>query len=116
MARNNLVNKWAEDIRRNMDRESTGIRICALDTNTDGVLGRILIKVSDCMISFNVTDDNEYGVRLRVFGCSGANHRTKIRNAIDSVGYASHQHGNVTRTNLAFNRVRIARLAVALAA
>jgi hypothetical protein len=117
MASNNRVHDFANDIRINVDKESTGIRVYASDTNRAGFLGKIVIGAGSYRIKAFIDSGDNFSVRIA--GRRPAMKRIRCREImakLDSLGYVFERDRNVVVSNIAFTRTSIAKLAVDLAA
>jgi len=121
MARNIRVNKWADDLRRNLDAESTGIKVSAYDSLRSKLDGRITVETEGYHIRIDMIGEAHRGmddhVAIRVIdqdNCDKA--RSRAARIMASMGYVTRDTGRKVISNVAFNRTDIARLAVKLAA
>lgn len=118
MARNEIVNNFANDVRRNVDKDSTGIRVTARNARKSGVKGKISIMGVDFRIHMYLNDNRDYTVSFKIcdyseFGIV----RKRALNFMEEMGFNAHVIGNVIfADNIEANRKSISALAVRLAA
>jgi hypothetical protein len=117
MASNQIVNKFADDLRRNLDAESVGIRVVARDCpKYDHLMGRITISTDHYRIKMDLIDRTDR-VSVRVIDrADRTRNRRFVMNTMDLMGYAANVTGRKVVSNVVFNRKHIAKLAVRLAA
>ncbi len=117
MASNIRVHQFAEDIRRNVDKVSTGIRVSASDTKREGYIGKIVIGCGNYRIKAFIDDGDNFSIRA--VGRRSPMKATRCRElifALSSMGYTVERDGNYIVSNIVFTRSSIADLAVALVA
>lgn len=117
MATSKIVNKFADDLRRNLDAESVGIRVVARDCpKYDHLMGRITISTDAFRIKMDLIDRTDR-VSVRVIDRTDrSKNRRFVMATMDLMGYAAHVTGRKIVSNVVFNRKNIAKLAVNLAA
>jgi len=117
MATNKLVNKWADDIARNL--EDVGFEkynVSAVDAASADAYGRIIVGIGRYKVTMSILD-NEYLVSVRVFGKMNKAHRRRAaQRTLEAMGYKVKRDGDAVVTNIEVNRIGVARLAEALAA
>lgn len=117
MATNNLVNKWADDIARNLELAGfERFNVNAVDAGSADARGRIIVGIGRYKVTMSILE-NEYKVAVRVFGKMNKAHRRRAaQRTLVAMGYTVRRDGDAAVTNVEVNRIGIARLAEALAA
>ena len=117
MASNNRVNDFANDIRRNVDKVTTGIRVYAADTKRKGYLGRITICAGNYRIKAYIDGGDNFSIRAVGRRSAMKNARRRELSAVlTDMGYAVERDRNHVASNIAFTRSSVADLAIALVA
>lgn len=117
MATSIIVNKWADDIARNLELAGfEQFNVSAVDAGSDDAHGRIIVGIGRYKVTMSILD-NEYLVSVRVFGKMNKAHRRRAaQKTLVAMGYKVKRDGDAAVTNIEVNRIGIARLAEALAA
>ena len=117
MASNNRVNDFANAIRRNVDKDSTGIRVYAMDTVRKGFLGKIVIRAGKFKVKAYIDSGDNFSIRA-VGRKEVKKYRRclELERALERMGYTTERDGFYVVSNIAFTRASVSKLAVALAA